>query len=316
MRALIALLFSFTFVNYSQSANAPADGYFYAPLYGNTINYYESAHEACVDAKRFRERYWNASNGFYIEHGKWTGTGATGYLDNTPVWYNSYGRAGQCNLRRMSGHWLWQPTGYAGQSDIALDARAANCQKYPSNSTQGCGKTVNDLMSIIKNPTDPTRIFHRTQQCIALKSCDLRCTTDNCDWLNRVIPDFVNPYLQKKNKWTSIEADCYANASGLLGDALCANNMAFNHIFQDLIPALEKSGCGSSADWEKVFSVIETCTSDVLANVTPVGVASLLGSKGAQAYRTAARTACQASRKFAGLNVEIDNNLKGKVCKP
>lgn len=55
------------------------------------------------------------------------------------------------------------------------------CSVYPANSTFGCGKTVTDLQNIAKAATDPTRIFHATQTCIAKNhaTCGVRWTTAN-----------------------------------------------------------------------------------------------------------------------------------------
>ncbi len=190
-----------------------------------------------------------------------------------------------------------------------------SCLFYPDNKLTECGRTVEILAATVKDATDPTRIFHDTQTCIASRSCNLRCKMDNCNWLKSVIPDFVNPYLQKTGEWPIVEANC-ANPSspGLLPlrDRLCAANMARNHIYSDLEPAIIKSGCGSDADWAQVFVAIEQCTAETFSTDAEKFVATRI----LKFYREEVRSNCLAARTSLGLNKDINDDLRGKICVP
>ena len=91
--------------------------------------------------------------------------------------------------------------------------------------------------------------------------------------------------------------------------------MTENHIFDDLIPAIIKSGCGSQSDWDTVFKVIRSCTSESLVGVFPPGSGSL-ATAGVFTYREIARASCETQRALAGISIEINENLKGNVCRP
>lgn len=185
-----------------------------------------------------------------------------------------------------------------------------------ATSTSGlCGATVAALKSIVKSTSDPTRTFHMTQTCIAEQSCALRCTMDNCDWLKNVVPDFVNPYLTKTGNWPKVESDCASFGFGTYGALWCARNMAMNHIYNDLIPALSKTGCGSDSDWNKIFEVIKTCTAGNLPGGAPLG-SSQVAALAVYRYRQDARSACTASRSSAGLPIDINPSSQGLVCTP
>jgi hypothetical protein len=184
------------------------------------------------------------------------------------------------------------------------------CLKYAENKTFGCGKTVANLEAVTKAADDPTRVFHQTQTCIARKSCDLRCRMDNCRWMERVIPDFVNPYLQKTGDWLAVEQACRDRGKGWWSDRRCAEAMARNHIFDDLIPALTRSGCGSDGDWGLVYETIEQCTGASLGSRLEQSASSGV----VWVYRNAARAACQGSRTLNGLPTDINLDLKGRIC--
>lgn len=185
------------------------------------------------------------------------------------------------------------------------------CLKYPDNKTFGCGKTVADLEAVTKATDDPTRVFHQTQTCIARKSCDLRCQMDNCKWMDRVIPDFVNPYLQKTGRWAEIESRCQTLKNTLgqyWGDLTCAGQMARYHIDVDLAAALAQTGCGSEADTELVRVAISECTN----SFRPLGIP--VDSWATWSLRGEAKQACIARRQGLGQNVEIEPSLGGKTC--
>ena len=194
------------------------------------------------------------------------------------------------------------------------------CAVYPENSTFGCGNTVAELEAVVKVPDDPTRIFHQTQTCIARKSCDLRCQMDNCKWMERVIPDFVNPYLQKLGRWPEIEADCRQPPAlpGYYGirirDRMCARAMAKYHIEVDLNAALFRTGCGSDGDWAMVFETIKQCTADTFNSIPYLPGSETVAGLAVHSYREETRARCQYNRQAVGKPPEIDSNLGGKQC--
>lgn len=189
---------------------------------------------------------------------------------------------------------------------------AATCLWYPDNKATGCGRVVDSLLTSVKPSTDPTSIFHNNQTCIAKQSCDARCKMGNCKWLNEVIPNFVNPYLQKTGNWLDIESICRNKGKNWFNDRVCAESMARNHIFRDLLPALVQSGCGSESDWSQVFQTITQCTGQIFES----SLEKTLASAPVYVYRQVVRSACIASRAAAGLDPEINLSLKGKSCAP
>lgn len=187
-----------------------------------------------------------------------------------------------------------------------------SCLFYPDNKASGCGKTVDDLINASPPPTDPTSIFHSNQTCIARKSCDARCKMDNCKWLNQVIPTFVSPYLQKAAKWPAIEAKCRSGTRNWFNDRVCAESMARNHIFNDLLPSVVSAGCGSESDWAQVFGIISQCTQQTFGS----SIERTLATAPVYLYRQAVRASCITARSSAGLDPAINLELKGKSCTP
>jgi hypothetical protein len=126
---------------------------------------------------------------------------------------------------------------------------APSCRTYPDNKVTECGRTVDELVNFKKDRSDPTRYFHETQACIARSTCNLRCKMEHCDWLKEVIPAFVDPCLRKSGEWPAIEDKCRKRFQTWINARRCANEMAREHIFYDLLPALVRYGCGSESDW-------------------------------------------------------------------
>jgi hypothetical protein len=201
------------------------------------------------------------------------------------------------------------------------------CAPTDVNRTFGCGKTVAELEAVTKAADDPTRVFHQTQTCIARKSCDLRCRMDNCKWLDRVIPDFVDPYLQKTGNWSALESVCQlvklnyrSYGAPIVGDLLCAEAMAEYHIEVDLVAAMTATGCGSDNDWNLVYQQIQTCSGDTQTALLG-GWPDAAKNAGAdyaawkvRKLRDNARAQCIANRTAAGLDPEMSAAEKGKVC--
>jgi hypothetical protein len=219
-------------------------------------------------------------------------------------------------------------TGYQPSSDYRQCTRKDGwCAKYSENRDFGCGKTVADLEAVTKAADDPTRVFHQTQTCIARKSCDLRCRMDNCKWMDRVIPDFVNPYLQKTGNWSALESVCQlvklnyrSYGAPIVGDLLCAEAMAEYHIEVDLVAAMTATGCGSDNDWNLVYQQIQTCSGDTQTALLG-GWPDAAKNAGAdyaawkvRKLRDQARAQCVANRTAAGLDPEMNPAEKGKVC--
>lgn len=187
-----------------------------------------------------------------------------------------------------------------------------SCTWYPNNVGTECGKTVDALLQIGKPSGDPTSYFHNNQSCIAKASCNLRCKMDNCNWMKFVIPEFVNPYLDKAGDWSAIEAECAQRESNWLNERFCAEAMARHHIFTDLLPALQKYGCGSEADWEQVFGMISSCSQATFGSQ----VDRALASTPVYVYRQIVRASCSIARIAAGLSVDVNEDLRGKQCMP
>jgi hypothetical protein len=88
--------------------------------------------------------------------------------------------------------------------------------------------------------------------------------------------------------------------------------MAINHIYQDLLPAVTSYGCGSAVDWQQVFSVIRSCTQSSVGE----GVVGGLASGAVLIYRESVRAMCTADRVAAGVDPEINEDLRGRTCTP
>ncbi|GMV32144.1 MAG: hypothetical protein AMXMBFR59_42690 [Rhodanobacteraceae bacterium] len=207
-----------------------------------------------------------------------------------------------------------------GGSEMCVGPSVGPCLTYPNNNSFGCGKTVSDLEVVTKAADDPTRVFHQTQTCIARKSCDLRCQMENCKWMDRVIPDFVNPYLKKTGRWPQIEAECRQPPAlpGEYGirirDRMCARAMAKYHIEVDLNQALFTTGCGSDGDWSLVFEMIKQCIADTFNSIPYLPGSEIVAGVAVHGYREETRARCQYNRQAVGKPAEIDADLGGKQC--
>lgn len=214
------------------------------------------------------------------------------------------------------------PSQYHGGLPMKIDRSTylcsvtPSCQWYPDNRASGCGKSVDDLMQVVKAPGDPTAIFHTNQTCIARASCDSRCKMGNCKWLDRVIPDFVTPYLQKTGEWLARESECRSPPTYMLGSYLsgrwCAAKMARYHISADLLPAVINSGCGSDADWAEVFEKIQGCTTQTFGN----SIEGSAATAPVYLYRQFIRSKCQAARAATGKPIDVEESLRGQACAP
>lgn len=122
-----------------------------------------------------------------------------------------------------------------------------------------CDEMVRRLKQLKIAQDDPRHGFYRNQTCIAEKSCAARSNLDDKQWLNKVVPAFVNPLLGKSGEWPQKMRDCENLSKAPLGGFICQGLMADYHIEVDLQNALNKNGCGTSKDWKKVGDIITEC---------------------------------------------------------
>lgn len=153
--------------------------------------------------------------------------------------------------------------------------------------------------------SNPTYGFYRNQVCIADKSCASKASLDNAGWLDNVVNDFITPLVKEEGKWKSIKAKCltYRHFAGLN----CQDDMAKYHIKEDLQASVNKNGCGTEKDWDKIGAWLKACVDtgvkeDVVFGFESAGgwVASVILAWN----RDAVRSACVTDRKARGLNIE------------
>jgi hypothetical protein len=184
------------------------------------------------------------------------------------------------------------------------------CSEWAKSS---CFAQIERLQSAMPPTGDPRSVFHKTQTCIAGQACLDGCRNTNCKWIGKTIVDFVQPYLEKAGAWRAIDTGCMVASFAspkALSDRLCALSMALYHISADLENSTITNGCGSDADWSRVYGRIKECAATTgftagerqLVNVT-VFVA-----------REQTRRACTAAREAQGLNVEVSAQLQGQSC--
>ncbi|BCD97701.1 hypothetical protein [Marinagarivorans cellulosilyticus] len=245
------------------------------------------------------------------QHFFWSGHADVVFGDDAPsetfryVKYELIGNGSlaQCFYEHWSVNEVWAP----------WPPNPIMTKRCQHSDTFGCGKSVKEIKSLPKkSPGDPTRLFHENQICIAEKSCDLKCEMENCKWLDLVIPDFIDPYIQKNGSWEQIESDCRDSSLDFWGwasEKVCANAMARYHISEDLIAALSKNGCGTDSDWSQVFDVIKSCNRENLSNLE-----SRFANLAVKMYRNAVRDDCIKSREAQMKPIEIDLGLEGRQC--
>ncbi len=195
---------------------------------------------------------------------------------------------------------------------------APSCEHYPYSSTSVCGSQVRQLDLTASQVTGPIRLFHDTQTCIARGACDDRCKMENCNWLNGVVRDFVQPYVQKQGRWPLLAAQCSSHLNWGWGvprwlhDRMCAGFSAGYHITADLLPSLSTHGCGTERDWEQVFDRIKGCTSQSFSSPWEAEFANAI----VYLARSYARDQCFAERQSRGVDRFIEPALAGRECRP
>ncbi|WP_098494327.1 hypothetical protein [Collimonas sp. PA-H2] len=84
-------------------------------------------------------------------------------------------------------------------------------------------------------------------------------------WLTKVVPAFVQPFLEKSGKWNTVMAECHQQSNWLpsyVRKRSCEKWMAEYHIAQDLQQSLNMNGCGVLPDWEEVGTYINECVAE------------------------------------------------------
>lgn len=112
-------------------------------------------------------------------------------------------------------------------------------------------------------------MFVVQQDCIGKDSCQSKNAMEDTGWLDKVVPDFISPFVSESSNWPSIRQRCdnavlTAIASGHADQAeylqlMCSADAANYHINEDLLKSLRGNGCGTQADWEKVAQLILDC---------------------------------------------------------
>ncbi len=126
-----------------------------------------------------------------------------------------------------------------------------------------CQKELGALNAIEVKEELPTYGFLKNQICIAQKACTLEQSFENPQWLDEVLKDFIDAYVNRTNDWKSIIDNCLkANSNSKLGALFCQKNMAQYHINIDLAAAIEKNGCGTDKDWSILETSIKECVDE------------------------------------------------------
>ena len=205
----------------------------------------------------------------------------------------------------LCGSILASPICPAG-ADYVLEAEACFCG-WTSKESNGkcvpgadCDEMVRRLKQLKIANSDTRYGFYRNQTCIAEKSCAARKDMEDKQWLNKVVPDFVNPLLGKRGEWPEKMRECKDEEKFPWGGFSCQSLMAKYHIEADLQNALNKNGCGTPNDWKKIGDVIEECIK--LGNAEDVtkrfqSAADFIANKFVQSNRDDIRTNCKKLNK-------------------
>ncbi|WP_150118841.1 hypothetical protein [Collimonas fungivorans] len=144
-----------------------------------------------------------------------------------------------------------------------------------------CYAMVEELDKIPQPPNDPTNGFVINQRCVAKYSCGNRPQMKDKTWLTKVVPAFVQPFLDKSGKWNEVIEECRQQNNLLpryVRKRSCEKWMADYHIKQDLQGALNTNGCGVLPDWDEVGGYINECISEQ-NNALEAAVANLIVAK-------------------------------------
>jgi Glucodextranase, domain B len=144
-------------------------------------------------------------------------------------------------------------------------AQTGKCDDDP------CKKAAQDARDLANNSQgtfDNTSIFANIQACIAEQACQNKQNLENPDWLDKVVPDFINKWKDETGAWIAVKAVCQSFTldpkTFLIRKQLCAATMAAYHINADLKGTLVNFGCGTDSDFGKIGDIIRNCTSQNL----------------------------------------------------
>jgi len=141
-----------------------------------------------------------------------------------------------------------------------------------------CYAMVEELDKIPQPPNDPANGFVINQRCVAKYSCGNRPQMKDKTWLTKVVPAFVQPFLDKSGKWNEVMEECRQQSNVLpryIRKRSCEKRMADYHIAQDLQRALNTNGCGVLSDWDEVGGYVSECISEQ-NNALEAAVANLI----------------------------------------
>ena len=165
-----------------------------------------------------------------------------------------------------------------------------------------CDQSANDAQQMADDNQgffNPTTEFMDVQACIAKDACRKKKAMDNPNWLDQVLPKFVNALKDQTGAWPVIIAACNAiPITDLFRKQECAAMMATNHIFVDLLNAMTQAGCGTDSDWQSVQDSILKCLQqeDPLLSPVTFPITKFL--------RDTARGICQDRRQKLGLPLD------------
>jgi hypothetical protein len=167
-----------------------------------------------------------------------------------------------------------------------------------------CKNAADDAQQIADDSQgffNPTTEFADVQACIAKQSCGQKNQMENPDWLDGVLPKFVNALKNRTGAWPLVLAACNAiPITDLFRKQECAALMALNHISVDLLDAMVEVGCGTDADWQTLQDIIKQClkNEDPLLEPITFPVTKFM--------RDVARGVCQSRRRNLGLPLDAN----------
>ena len=144
--------------------------------------------------------------------------------------------------------------------------QTGNCDNDP------CKKAAQDARDLANRSQgffDNTSIFANIQACIAEHACQTKPDLENPDWLDKVLPDFINKWKDETGAWPFVRAACqsftFDPRTLPIRKELCAALMATYHINLDLKGTLVDFGCGTDSDFRKIGDIIRDCTNQNLS---------------------------------------------------
>lgn len=156
-----------------------------------------------------------------------------------------------------------------------------------------CDQAVAKLKQYSQPPGDPLDSFVQTQTCIAQDACAAKSTLNHPPWLDKLVSDFVDPFLNTTLRWSQLIANCHHTLPFGYQTEYCQYIFARHHIKVDLQNALNQDGCGTDQDWQTLANIITSCLKKTRP-FDPVGVE--IGNEFVQSWRDEVRQKCIAYR--------------------